>query len=318
MSQGRGHNMRFLRWSGLLYILPVILLAGGIFVGCGDDGGTDTDLIVIGDFEGSWVAASYRVTSVANPQISVELVGLGGAFAWDADDEGEMTGRAFIPASMAGVTLELQFQGAFDLITQDSVIVNFIPESPPFLENTRAGFTLVGDTFTILDENTMFDFDRDQVPEPAIFEGTMIRHDGSEPPIIFVADFEGYWDVTVFKLMSVALPQISIEAVGMGATFGFDLDDAGQFLGDAFIPAAIAGQDITISGAPGYFHLVTQDTVAVVFTPEIPPFLTDFSGVLAMDADTMSVTDENSMFDFDGDQVEEAAIFEGTMVRTSP
>ena len=62
---------------------------------------------------------------------------------------------------------------------------------------------------------------------------------------------------------------------------------------------------------------LSQDTVQVVFTPEIPPFLTGFSGAFTMDGDDLSLTDENTTFDFDGDQVEEAAIFEGTMERTS-
>jgi len=311
--------MRFSSWFGLLCLLAVVVPAGVLFTGCGDDdGGGSPKLITVSDFEGSWLAASYKLTSSANSQISLDLVESGGAFSWDADDAGQFSGRGFIPASLAGVSLELEFQGAFDLITQDSVEVNFTPEFPPFLEDTRAGFTLVGETFTIIDENTLFDFDGDQTPEPAIFEGTMIRHDTRGPSVIFVSDFEGYWEVTSYKVTSVASPDTSMDAVAMGATFGFDLDEDGQFLGDAFIPEALAGQDIVISDSPGYFYLVTQDTVQVAFTPEIPPFLTDFTGAFTMDADTMSVIDENATFDFDGDQVEEAAIFEGTMVRTSP
>jgi hypothetical protein len=295
------------------------MLAGALFIGCGDDdGGSEPKVIVISDFEGSWVAESYKVTSVANPQTSLELIAIGGAFAWDADDAGQFTGRGFVPASLAGVSLELEFQGVFELIAQDSIAVDFTPEFPPFLEDTRAGFTLAGDAFTIVDENTSFDFDGDQAAEPAIFEGTMVRHDGSEPGVIFVADLEGYWQVTSYRVTSVANPLVSLEAIGLDASFSFDLDDTGQFLGNAFIPAAIAGQDITISDSPGFFYLVTQDTVAVNFTPEVPPFLTSFRGAFTLAGDDMSVIDTNATFDFDGDQVEEAAIFEGTMARTIP
>jgi hypothetical protein len=310
--------MRWSRCNGVPRLLAVFMLAGVLFVGCGDDDGAGPKIIKVSDFEGSWVASSYKVTSAAKDPVSIELVSLGGAFAWDADDEGSFAGRGFVPASLTGTSLELEFDGVFELISQDSITVDFTPEFPPFLEDTRAGFTLVGDTFTITDENTYFDFDGDEVPEPAIFEGTMTRHHGSAPPVIFISDFEGFWDITVYRVTSVANPEISIEAVGMGAAFSFDLDESGQFLGDAFIPAVIAGEDVVITDTPGFFYLVTQDTVQVNFTPEIPPFLTSFRGELSMDADTMHVVDSNALFDFDGDEVEEAAIFEGSMVRTNP
>jgi hypothetical protein len=299
--------------------LAVIVLAGAMFTGCGDDdGGGGPDLIKVSDFEGSWVASSYRVTSVANPQISLEFVALGGAFGWEADDAGDFTGRAFVPAALTGQSMELPFQGTFDLISQDSILVDFAVEFPPFLEDTRAGFTLEGDTFTITDDNTSFDFDGDQVAEAATFESVLIRYEGSEPSVTFVSDFEGHWEMTSYVMTSALNPQVSIDAVAMGAEFSFDLDDEGNFLGDTFIPASLAGVDVTITDTPGYFNLVTQDTVEVVFTPEIEPFLTTFSGEFAKDGDEMSIISEDETFDFDGDQVEEAAIFEGTMVRTTP
>ena len=308
------------RWLGVLCFLVVIVLAGTLFTGCGDDdGGGGPALITVADLEGYWVAESYVVTSATNPQISLNFVELGGGFAMEADDQGDFTGRAFVPATLLGTSLELPFQGSFDLISQDSVEVDFDTEFQPFLEDTRAEFTLEGGTFTIIDENTSFDFDGDEVMEPAIFESNLVRYQGSGPAVIFLADFEGYWEVTSYRVTMVAPPQMSLEAVALGATFNFDLDEDGQFLGDAFIPAALTGSiDITITDSPGYFVLVTQDTVQVLFTPQVPPFLTDFSGAFTMDGDDMSVIDENALFDFDGDEVEEAAIFEGTMERTAP
>jgi hypothetical protein len=194
--------------------------------------------------------------------------------------------------------------------------VNFTPELPPFLTAMRGAFTLEGDNLTITDTNAWFDFDGDTVEEAAIFEGTMIRHDGSEPPIIFVEDFEGSWEATTYRVTSVAQPTISIEAIALGATFEYDVDDAGGVLGDAFIPASIAGMDVVIPGFTGVFSLVKQDTIQIVFTPEFPPFLTNTYGAFTLIGDTFNITDTNASFDFDGDTVEEAAIFEGTMERT--
>jgi hypothetical protein len=312
--------MRLSKWSGALWPLAVVLLAGSLFVGCGGDdgGGGGPDLIVIGDFEGVWAATSRKVTSATNPQISLDLVTLGGALSWDVDDTGQFTGRAFVPEVLTGVSIELPSQGHFELISQDSLKVVFTPEVPPFLKSARVEFTLVGDTFTVLDENSMFDFDGDQVPEPAIVEGTLVKNDGSIPPVVFVSDFEGFWEATTYRVTSVANPLITMEAISLGATFEFDCDETGQVVGDAFIPAAIAGQDVVISDFGAYYYLATQDTINIVFTPEAPPFLTNTRGAFTFVADTLNITDTDASFDFDGDQVEEPAIFEATMERTAP
>jgi hypothetical protein len=141
---------------------------------------------------------------------------------------------------------------------------------------------------------------------------------GGRPKVIVISDFGGSWAAESYEVTSAANPQVSLEAVGVGASFSLDLDETGEFLGDAFIPAAIAGQDIAITDSPGFFYLVTQDTVEVNLTPEVPPLLTRFRGAFTLAGDNMSLIDTNATFDFDGDRVEEAAIFEGTMVRTTP
>jgi hypothetical protein len=63
--------------------------------------------------------------------------------------------------------------------------------------------------------------------------------------------------------------------------------------------------------------MATQDTVTVSFTPEIEPFLTSFSGAFTLSGDDLTIISENASFDFDGDTVEEPAIFEGVMARTA-
>jgi hypothetical protein len=95
------------------------------------------------------------------------------------------------------------------------------------------------------------------------------------------------------------------------------VDDAGQVVGDAFIPAALAGEDITIPDFDASFELVTQDTVDFIFTPEYPPFLTNTRGPFALVGDVLTISDENAYFDFDGDQVLDQAVFEAVIERTS-
>jgi len=309
--------VELLKWRGALCFVLMILLAGSLFTGCGGDSDGGPDLIVLADFEGSWGAEAYRITSAADSQITVELIGMGGGFAWDADENGQMTGRAFVPAALAGASLEMPFQGSFELVSQESIRVSFNPEYPPFLTETRASFTLAGNIFTIRDDNTEFDFDGDQVMEPAIFTGRMVRYPGGTPPVVFVEDLEGQWEAQEYRVTSIAEPQRTMELIGLGATFGFDSDDQGAFLADMFIPAAIAGEDISITDSPGLFTLVTQDTMLTSFTPEIPPFLEDIRGPFTLAGDTLSVADENSMFDFGQGQGAEPAVFEGMVVRTT-
>jgi hypothetical protein len=45
--------------------------------------------------------------------------------------------------------------------------IAFTPEVPPLLTNTRGYFTLDGNEYTLTDEDALFDFDGDEVPEPA-------------------------------------------------------------------------------------------------------------------------------------------------------
>jgi hypothetical protein len=161
--------MRFLKWWGVLALLPVVL-----FTGCSDDG-SKPDLITVADFAGSWETVTYRVTNSAIPAISLEIISLGAAMEWEADESGNFTGSAFIPAALAGQDLNMPVNGTFNLISQDSVVINFIPEIPPFLTQTRAEFELTGNLLTFKDENSTFDFDGDGNDEAAIFEGTFVR-----------------------------------------------------------------------------------------------------------------------------------------------
>ncbi len=153
----------------------VVLLSGVALLGCGDDGnGTTPEEITLADFEGSWEATQYKVTNSAAPQIWLDLVALGGSFTMDADDAGNFTGQADIPATLGG-PLTLQYQGSFQLVTQDTMEVTFNPEIPPFLTDFTGWFELSGNTLTLEDQNTTFDFDEDGQDEPAIFEGIMVR-----------------------------------------------------------------------------------------------------------------------------------------------
>jgi hypothetical protein len=300
--------------NSILLIAAVVLVAG-FLIGCGDDDGAKPKVITLADFEGSWVIQSYKVTSTGTPQISVDLINLGAAFSFEADNAGNFTSRAFIPASLAGTTLELSPGGTFELITQDTVQVNFVPEIPPFLTYIRGEFTLAGNTITITDTNTTFDFDGDQVEEPAIFEGVMVRNDGSAP-IVFTSDFEGSWNATEYKVTSKDNELVSVELIGLGGSLSWDAMAGGSFSGDLSVPASILPPSGLQLSYTGVFAVVKQDSIQITFDQEVPPFLESFRGGFSLSGDTVTVTDDNTTFDFDGDGTEEDATFKGTMVRS--
>jgi|GEM_PF-3066198 len=296
-------------------LLAVVLLMGILLAGCGDDDGGGPDLIVISDFEGVWVVEQYEATSVANPAVSLELISLGGAMEFNADDEGEFEGRAFVPAAIAQMTLEIPFTGNFQLISQDTILVSFTPEQPPFLTDTRAAFTLDGNTVTITDPDALFDFDGDTVMEPSFFEGSMVKTSEPYPTVIFTEDFEGFWEATSYTATSVANPAVSVEAIALGATYDFDVDASGEAVGNAFIPAALAGQDTSFTDFAASFVLMYQDSMMIAFDPIQPPFLVNAYGGFTLEDDELTLTDENALFDFDGNQIPEPAVAEIVLER---
>jgi hypothetical protein len=162
--------MRSLQVLGLCVMFPIAALTG-----CDDDG-AGPDLLTIADFAGSWEATTYRLTHAQVPAITLEVISLGVTLEMDANASGTFTGSAFIPAVLVGQDLDLDFQGAFSLVGQDTVVINFNPEIPPFLTQTRAAFQLAGNVLTMTDQDTTFDFDGDGTEEPAIFEGTLVRN----------------------------------------------------------------------------------------------------------------------------------------------
>lgn len=161
--------MVYVRSLGVLGVFSLAAL-----IGCDDDG-SGPDLITLADFQGSWETLSYRVTDAANPALTLEIISLGAVLEWDADEVGNFSGSAFIPAALAGQDLDLDVQGTVSLLSQDSVVISFVPEIPPFLTQTRAEFQLIGDMLSFVDENSEFDFDGDGSQEPAVFEGTFQR-----------------------------------------------------------------------------------------------------------------------------------------------
>jgi hypothetical protein len=122
-----------------------------LLAGCGDD-----DEIELGDFEGSWEATSFVVTAVDDPSLTLDVIALGADLTAETDADGGLEGRAVLPAAFGGQ--ELEFGARFVLEDQETLTVDFDPEIPPLLTDYTGPFTLEGDTMTLNDPNTAFDF----------------------------------------------------------------------------------------------------------------------------------------------------------------
>lgn len=128
---------------------------------------------------------------------------------------------------------------------------------------------------------------------------------GGDDADVSVGDFEGSWEATSFTITPADSPEFSLDAVAMGVTLEASVDDAGALTGVLEVPELLGGPATLDFG--GEFVLEDQETLTLSFTPEIPPLLTSFSGPFTLSDDTLTITDENAVFDF-GDGNGEVAV----------
>jgi hypothetical protein len=90
---------------------------------------------------------------------------------------------------------------------------------------------------------------------------------------------------------------VTLDVIALGVVLTAGADAEGNVTGQAELPEALGGP-VTLDFAMG-FEVVDQETMAVSFDPEIPPLLTSSSGPFTFDGQTLTIVDENAMFDFD-------------------
>lgn len=140
--------------------LASLLVIGA--TGCGSDP-TEPDLnpdFMVGD----WLAESLVLTSVANPEVIADLVGLGAVFTLSVQPSGRYT------AILEGFGLPSSESGK---LTVDGAYVVFMPESPPGLPESRGLWERVSDTVILVGDSD-FDFNLDGTTEPATLRQVLI------------------------------------------------------------------------------------------------------------------------------------------------
>jgi hypothetical protein len=118
-------------------------------------------------------------------------------------------------------------------------------------------------------------------------------------------DLIGSWDATVIELVSAANPDVNVELIALGANGRLVLEANGDF-----------GLSVGIPGEPTEFAGGTWSSTTVltlVFDSGEIEGTWRFDYVLA--GDLLSLTGASAEYDFDGNDVEDAAILNMTMVR---
>ena len=128
----------------------------------------------------------------------------------------------------------------------------------------------------------------------------------TKPDVLTIADMAGSWQVSKYEVTHQTIPQMTIDFVQLGAVITIEAEESGLFSGQAVMVDPISQQQTTIPFA-GTFGL-EGDTITGTFIPEIPPYFTSFSGPYTYNGSSLTVTDSNATFDFDGDQQEDPAI----------
>ena len=150
------------------WALAVAALVAVPVVGCGgdDDNGTDPPAgVTLADLAGTWDATEAEFQSLDNPLLRFDLVALGGSLTLTVSANGDYEATIQPPGeapetetgtvTVVGNVIELNVDG--------------VPESVEF------DFTLVGNTLTMVTESEGFDFDGDDIDDPARLTLVLVR-----------------------------------------------------------------------------------------------------------------------------------------------
>lgn len=146
-------------------LLPLALAATlGVSVACGDSNGPDGDL-TLADLVGTWSATKFELTKQSNASVSIDLVAAGGSFTLTVSADGAFTGQQ----SLFG------FSDTFSGTVSVSGNVLTLTDSENPADVTEVVASLSGNTLTLTSDDLAFDFDFDDVDEPANLEAILQR-----------------------------------------------------------------------------------------------------------------------------------------------
>lgn len=155
---------RSLRWLAVIGALAVVPA-----VACGDDdddnGTGPGDGVTLQDLAGTWDATEVTFQSLDNPLILFDLVALGGSLTLSVQADGSYAATLQAPGEAP------ETETGTVAVAGDRIVlaVDGVPGSVAF------DFTLAGSTLTMVTEEEGFDFDGDDVNDPARLTLVMVR-----------------------------------------------------------------------------------------------------------------------------------------------
>lgn len=141
----------------------VAVVAAWVLAGCGGTGTTDVDPAVA-PFVGDWAATKLVLTSVANPDVSPDLIELGAEFKLNVQPSGQYTAILIYAQQTSTEIGTLSVAGNTVTLSRDF----------PSPSTTTGVYTLSGNSLT-LDGDTEFDFNLDGTPEPATVHFSLVK-----------------------------------------------------------------------------------------------------------------------------------------------
>jgi hypothetical protein len=107
-----------------------VLFLIAILPRCGGDNGTAPEPLTIADFAGTWNVTAYTAVSSDNPQLQFDLLAVGGSLTTTVQSNGSFTGEVTFPDPATSELQTIPIQGAFSLVSQTDVRIEFNPEIP--------------------------------------------------------------------------------------------------------------------------------------------------------------------------------------------
>lgn len=165
---------RLRRRNALPMVIAALLAAG--LAACDSGSPMESDMMTLADLAGTWEVTSFSYTSNDNPAMAFGLIQAGGVSTLSIQPQGNFTGTILLPDAITGQgDMTLPISGIMRLVDVACIRIDFVPEIPPFFMAMETDFELRGNTLTIINTTSDFDFDQDGVPEPATLQVTAER-----------------------------------------------------------------------------------------------------------------------------------------------
>lgn len=271
------------RWT-----VKLVVVGGFALAACGDDSGSGSS-ITIDDLVGSWNATTVTYTSQRNLAERVDRIADGGYATVTVAADGGYT-FVLVPAGE-----DAEVANGFMVIESGFLLVQNILEPGV---TVAFAMTVTSGTLGLVSDEPTYDFNGDEVEEAAVLQIGLRRASGTT-----VADLEGSWTATEYRLISRPAAVDTFDIIAEGGGLSVTFDEMGRYTASVSDPGE---PPIVESGVA-----TTQGDQLVLITAG-QSSLTEYT--LQASTDTLTLEGQ-TRFDFGGDGTTEDAKVEIVLAR---